>query len=118
MRFFVKGGTPNQKHCHVHVLPQPSAQEAASQNPGRGPAQGPGTKARSLRVQPARRPDTRPGQPPPAQAARDGLHHRTPPPAPVQIGRATSELQSLMRISYAVFCLKKKNEYKYTSEPN
>src|SRR3546814_1399763 len=29
----------------------------------------------------------------------------------VQIGRATSELQSLMRISYAVFCLqKKKNE--------
>src|SRR3546814_5276105 len=27
-----------------------------------------------------------------------------------QIGRATSELQSLMRISYAVFCLKKKNK--------
>src|SRR3546814_9829861 len=26
-----------------------------------------------------------------------------------QIGRATSELQSLMRNSYAVFCLKKKN---------
>src|SRR3546814_1058540 len=26
-----------------------------------------------------------------------------------QIGRATSELQSLMRISSAVFCLKKKN---------
>src|SRR3546814_1129617 len=26
-----------------------------------------------------------------------------------QIGRAPSELQSLMRISYAVFCLKKKN---------
>src|SRR3546814_3796130 len=25
-----------------------------------------------------------------------------------EIGRATSELQSLMRISYAVFCLKKK----------
>src|SRR3546814_1563131 len=27
----------------------------------------------------------------------------------VKIGRDTSELQSLMRISYAVFCLKKKN---------
>src|SRR3546814_4514436 len=27
-----------------------------------------------------------------------------------QIGRATSELQSLMRISYAVFCLKKKTK--------
>src|SRR3546814_4624489 len=29
----------------------------------------------------------------------------------LQIGRATSELQSLMRISYAVFCLKKKNNH-------
>src|SRR3546814_5687035 len=28
-----------------------------------------------------------------------------------KIGRHTSELQSLMRISYAVFCLKKKNRY-------
>src|SRR3546814_9482530 len=27
----------------------------------------------------------------------------------MQIGRETSELQSLMRTSYAVFCLKKKN---------
>src|SRR3546814_1239622 len=27
-----------------------------------------------------------------------------------QIGRATSELQSLMRISYAVFCLKNKHK--------
>src|SRR3546814_3192384 len=27
-----------------------------------------------------------------------------------EIGRAQSELQSLMRISYAVFCLKKKNK--------
>src|SRR3546814_1480110 len=45
---------------------------------------------------------------------------RAPPPAPLppkgrrecQAGRSeehTSELQSLMRISYAVFCLKKKN---------
>src|SRR3546814_2689591 len=30
----------------------------------------------------------------------------------VEIGRAPSELQSLMRISYAVFCLKKKNTQK------
>src|SRR3546814_3625307 len=29
--------------------------------------------------------------------------------AQAEIGRATSELQSLMRSSYAVFCLKKKN---------
>src|SRR3546814_5053528 len=33
---------------------------------------------------------------------RDAVH--------IQIGRATSELQSLMRISYAVFCLKKKKK--------
>src|SRR3546814_5764600 len=31
------------------------------------------------------------------------------PGCPGKIGRAHSELQSLMRISYAVFCLKKKN---------
>src|SRR3546814_2019218 len=30
----------------------------------------------------------------------------------------TSELQSLMRISYAVFCLKKKNNKKQTTEKN
>src|SRR3546814_7750675 len=30
----------------------------------------------------------------------------------LQIGRAPSELQSLMRISYAVFCLKKKKKKK------
>src|SRR3546814_3998899 len=33
-----------------------------------------------------------------------------------QIGRATSELQSLMRISYAVFCLKKKKKSKRTTD--
>src|SRR3546814_8962955 len=36
----------------------------------------------------------------------------------IQVGRSeehTSELQSLMRISYAVFCLKKKNKKKNTS---
>src|SRR3546814_3560304 len=35
---------------------------------------------------------------------------RSAAPALVEIGRDTSELQSLMRISYAVFCLKKKNQ--------
>src|SRR3546814_1055505 len=33
-------------------------------------------------------------------------------PHPARSEEHTSELQSLMRISYAVFCLKKKNEYK------
>src|SRR3546814_8890287 len=30
----------------------------------------------------------------------------------------TSELQSLMRISYAVFCLKKKNKYNHNADHN
>src|SRR3546814_8900642 len=33
-----------------------------------------------------------------------------------EIGRDTSELQSLMRISYAVFCLKKKKKQKRTKD--
>src|SRR3546814_9703348 len=33
-----------------------------------------------------------------------------------QIGRAHAELQSLMRISYAVFCLKKKKEHSTTRQ--
>src|SRR3546814_1750364 len=39
--------------------------------------------------------------------------------APLPIGRSeehTSELQSLMRISYAVFCLKKKNKLKKSDQ--
>src|SRR3546814_3800159 len=39
-------------------------------------------------------------------------NHRSPPMRPRNAARSeehTSELQSLMRISYAVFCLKKKN---------
>src|SRR3546814_5933777 len=35
-----------------------------------------------------------------------------------QIGRAHVELQSLMRISYAVFCLKKQNKVKQPNTPN
>src|SRR3546814_6905958 len=36
------------------------------------------------------------------------------PPANFRSEEHTSELQSLMRISYAVFCLKKKNIHSYT----
>src|SRR3546814_20560780 len=36
-------------------------------------------------------------------------------PDPARSEEHTSELQSLMRISYAVFCLKKKNKIKHTS---
>src|SRR3546814_8186337 len=36
----------------------------------------------------------------------------------IEIGRAHSELQSLMRISYAVFCLKKKTQIHTLHEKN
>src|SRR3546814_10202113 len=41
-------------------------------------------------------------------------------PAMIRSEEHTSELQSLMRISYAVFCLKKKKQYerKYTKSKN
>src|SRR3546814_9737941 len=54
-------------------------------------------------------------------------HHRTPrdlprrdgrPDAPGRSEEHTSELQSLMRISYAVFCLKKKKRNLYTHYPS
>src|SRR3546814_4362802 len=40
------------------------------------------------------------------------LRPRHPPPRPLRSEEHTSELQSLMRISYAVFCLKKKTHRK------
>src|SRR3546814_7651243 len=39
-------------------------------------------------------------------------------PDDVRSEEHTSELQSLMRISYAVFCLKKKKKYTYTTKEN
>src|SRR3546814_3257672 len=57
-----------------------------------------------------------------ASARRDDAEHRLHAvvPGPRQIGKRqvrseehTSELQSLMRISYAVFCLKKKKTTRY-----
>src|SRR3546814_970650 len=43
------------------------------------------------------------------RAALETLQHDQPLQSPVRSEEHTSELQSLMRISYAVFCLKKKN---------
>src|SRR3546814_10003072 len=64
--------------------------------------------ARRLRVDAARPPDARCAD---AAARRERPRRRELARGPGQIGRAHVELQSLMRISYAVFCLKKKTEY-------
>src|SRR3546814_1592670 len=45
-----------------------------------------------------------------AHAHRAGQRHDDDPPDPLRSEEHTSELQSLMRISYAVFCLKKKKK--------
>src|SRR3546814_13512975 len=60
----------------------------------------------------------------PRSLRRDRHRRRTSPPSPAPCGSRrpgpgrseehTSELQSLMRISYAVFCLKKKKSYDVT----
>src|SRR3546814_8899594 len=46
-----------------------------------------------------------------------GRHHDDRHPAPRRSEEHTSELQSLMRISYAVFCLKKKKRNTPTHKP-
>src|SRR3546814_12701346 len=43
------------------------------------------------------------------------VHGRYRPGRPCRSEEHTSELQSLMRISYAVFCLKKKNQNTYAT---
>src|SRR3546814_2827894 len=55
--------------------------------------------------------------PRPAATARDRTHYRPPRPCPARwrSEEHTSELQSLMRISYAVFCLKKKTTHNNTT---
>src|SRR3546814_9789548 len=58
----------------------------------------------------------------PVEPSRDPRYHLTEDLATHAVNRSeehTSELQSLMRISYAVFCLKKKNkQQKSQSKPN
>src|SRR3546814_5418663 len=60
-------------------------------------------------VHPAQEPSPVPALPPPSYDL---------PPTPPRSEEHTSELQSLMRISYAVFCLKKKQQKtRHTNHP-
>src|SRR3546814_7456375 len=58
---------------------------------------------------PGRRRGTGPGRAPPPSPRRTAARRRR------RSEEHTSELQSLMRISYAVFCLKKKIHYQHTT---
>src|SRR3546814_1849487 len=77
-----------------------------------------GSASARLRIRPGAKPGTRQSAAEPAQRdhARPGVGAAHIHPAAGRDGAPrseehTSELQSLMRISYAVFCLKKKNIY-------
>src|SRR3546814_7913079 len=85
-----------------------SSDVCSSDLPLRWAAGQPASRARHLRDSP--RPDRRsPGRPAFAERQPGRSHHRTCRRARQRSEEHTSELQSLMRISYAVFCLKKKN---------
>src|SRR3546814_4445072 len=83
--------------------------------PRRPPGRGNGSRRRGLAARAQRRP-RRAG---PAAAEVSGCRCRSAPGRDLRSEEHTSELQSLMRISYAVFCLKKKKQttkiYKITS---
>src|SRR3546814_2062060 len=58
---------------------------------------------------------------PPSRDGQRGKRQSAPRPLRVRASRSeehTSELQSLMRISYAVFCLKKKNKHNKINNDN
>src|SRR3546814_8789326 len=61
-----------------------------------------------------RRARHRPAEPEPRHPRRDPARRRDAP----RSEEHTSELQSLMRISYAVFCLKKKKQQKHSNKPD
>src|SRR3546814_5035033 len=106
-----------------HRLPRARGHQLAGPDPGVGAARRERRRAGAVAARDRRHGDEGAAR----AAARSGMaqlrtHHcrdadQLPALArrrgqPVKIGRHTSELQSLMRISYAVFCLKKKNKKK------
>src|SRR3546814_6564555 len=81
-------------------------------SPGPEGGQPPGLRfGQRLQGQPRRRPRASAGNP---QSGRDRAGPAFRAPEGARSEEHTSELQSLMRISYAVFCLKKKKTKKHT----
>src|SRR3546814_1009218 len=88
-------GRPASAPCHL-------SEDTRAEDWLRSPPQTP----RRPRWKHSRSPQCRRSPPPPSCWCRE------PPPAQKRSEEHTSELQSLMRISYAVFCLKKKTHIK------
>src|SRR3546814_4535204 len=105
--FFIDTAT-TEIYTYVHTLSRHDAlpiYRPRSRRSGGGGLRDPGGGARSVAGRTARRRRSRHprGHSAPADAQRTTVKERSE--------EHTSELQSLMRISYAVFCLKKQNEY-------
>src|SRR3546814_4641631 len=98
-------------------LAGPATRPASARWPDGAPAAPPGCAGRAGRGRGRRAPRHSRGTDRCGAGARSGLRRSPPRPAWRPSGRRdtwrseehTSELQSLMRTSYAVFCLKKKN---------
>src|SRR3546814_6536169 len=91
--------------------PEPSQEPALALRLGRQQ----GRPVRRLR--PGRCDPHRPAPPHPTDPIHPGHHRAALDGArPTRSEEHTSELQSLMRISYAVFCLKKKKQLKHTTD--
>src|SRR3546814_2330541 len=84
--------------------------------PGRNPFQNPAATVEVAEVAPAAPTRSRPVRPvdTSSQIAAIGDTSDLQIETEIRSEEHTSELQSLMRISYAVFCLKKKNQRQYS----
>src|SRR3546814_5652973 len=116
-RFVPIAETAHDRHpraaAHANRRPSRSGEARTGTGQHAGARQARRSAARlrraAVRWPPADRGPARPGQD--HACARDGGHPRAGFPARARSEEHTSELKSLMRIPYAVFCLKKKNIY-------
>src|SRR3546814_3131233 len=111
MVFFFKG---YRGHLDLHVLPHSFPTRRSSDLPMSPGCVGP--SRRSLFLAPLHGASSRQSNGFPVPRRAQSLHRRVHHGRRWLLRRSeehTSELQSLMRISYAVFCLKKKNIHKH-----
>src|SRR3546814_10464019 len=108
------------EHPHAHRVPGRPAREAHGRRQGQGPDARGAQRLHLSRCRgwsrvphPLSDPPDAPACTGPSTTPEQVLHKVPHRLWTTRSEEHTSELQSLMRISYAVFCLKKKNEVKY-----
>src|SRR3546814_6782775 len=98
------------------LSPDPTLVRAARSDPAPDHAGGRPARAAALPIPAERHGDSRParhGHDPSVAARSAAARIRRPHPWALRSEEHTSELQSLMRISYAVFCLKQKKKINF-----